>query len=243
MIDLYFWATPNGYKPLLLLEEAGITHRLVPVNLGEEAQLRASFSLISPNNRIPAITDDEVTVDDRPLRLFESGAILLYLADKVGRFVPTQTAQRAEVMQWLFWQMGGVGPMFGQNLHFTQYAPQRLPYAVDRYVTETRRLLSVLDWRLHDRPFVAGAYSIADMALHPWVRKHDALSVRLADYPNVQRWFEAIAQRPAVARAYVRGAESVSAAIAVGASGVSQNPPGSGAGNVDAPSRVHALPA
>lgn len=234
MIDLYFWPTPNGYKPLLLLEEAGIPYRLTTVDITVREQFRSEFLLISPNNKIPAITDSDVLVEGRPLRLFESGAILLHLAEKTGRFIPTATAQRAEVMQWLFWQVGGVGPMFGQNLHFTRYASQIVPYGIERYVTETRRLLQVLDWRLQEREFVAGDYSIADMAVYPWVVTHEALSIHLDDYRHVQRWFEQIAARPAVKHAYATGsqfhpAETIAAAVTNTARNVPQRRLESGA--------------
>jgi len=205
MIDLHFWNTPNGYKPLLLLEEANIAYRLQTVNIGADQQFRSEFLKIFPNNKIPAITDTDVIVDGRPLRLFESGAILLYLAEKSGQFLDTDISQRTETLQWLFWQMGGVGPMFGQNFHFSLSAPQRIDYAIDRFVSETDRLLSILDWRLNDREFVAGNYSIADMALYPWVVEHPSLSVDIADYANVSRWLDQIGQRLAVKRAYQIG--------------------------------------
>ena len=207
MIDLHFWNTPNGYKPLLLLEEANIAYQLRPVNIGADQQFRSEFLKISPNNKIPAITDADVTVDGRPLRLFESGAILLYLAEKSGQFLATEIAQRTETLQWLFWQMGGVGPMFGQNFHFSLSAPLRIDYAVERFVNETERLLSILDWRLNDREFVAGSYSIADMALYPWVVEHPSLSVDIANYPNVAHWLDRIGQRPAVKTAYQLGGQ------------------------------------
>lgn len=214
MIDLHFWNTPNGYKPLLLLEEAHIAYQLHPVNIGAEQQFRSEFLKISPNNKIPAITDTDITVDGRPLRLFESGAILVYLAEKSGQFLATETAQRTETLQWLFWQMGGVGPMFGQNFHFSLSAPERIDYAVERFVNETDRLLSILDWRLNDREFVAGDYSIADMALYPWVAEHPSLSVDISAYPNVSRWLDQIGQRPAVKRAYQIGQQVRAAAAA-----------------------------
>ncbi|RLA05278.1 MAG: thiol:disulfide oxidoreductase [Gammaproteobacteria bacterium] len=214
MINLYFWNTPNGYKPLLLLEEAHIDYQLHPVNIGAEQQFRSEFLKISPNNKIPAITDTEISVDGRPLRLFESGAILLYLAEKSGQFLNTDASQRAETLQWLFWQVGGVGPIFGQSFHFSLSASQHIDYAVDRFVNETSRLLSVLDWRLNDREFVAGNYSIADMALYPWVVEHPSLSIKINDYANVSRWLDLISQRPTVKRAYQIGQQVRAAAAA-----------------------------
>ena len=205
MIDLYFWNTPNGYKPLVLLEEANIAYQLHPVNIGTEQQFLSEFLKISPNNKIPAITDSSVEVEGRPLRLFESGAILLYLAEKSGQLLAHDISQRAETLQWLFWQMGGVGPMFGQNFHFSLSAPQKIDYAINRFVDETDRLLSILDWRLNDRDFVAHHYSIADIALYPWVTEHPSLSVDINNYPNVVRWLDLISQRPAVKRAYQIG--------------------------------------
>ena len=206
MIDFYFWTTPNGYKVLMFLEETGIPYRIVPVNISKDEQFEPEFLRISPNNKIPAIVDNSPAETGAPLSLFESGAILLYLAEKSGLFLPTDTHGRAEALQWLFWQMGGLGPMLGQNLHFGQYAPEKIPYAIDRYVNETGRLFKVLDKRLADREFIAGGYSIADMASYPWVFKHPYLQLGLEDYPNLKRWFETIEQRPAVVRAYEIGA-------------------------------------
>ncbi len=206
MIDLYFWTTPNGYKPLLFLEESGLPHRLKPVNISKGEQFHPAFLEISPNNRIPAIVDHEPREGDRPISVFESGAILQYLADKTGRFLPQDLAGRTETLQWLFWQMAGLGPMAGQNHHFSLYAPERIPYAIDRYVRETARLYGVLDRRLADRTFIAGeAYSIADMASYPWIVPHQAQDQDLADFPNLRRWFETVAARPATGRAYRRG--------------------------------------
>ncbi len=206
MIDFYFWTTPNGYKVLMFLEETGIPYRLVPVNISKGEQFKPEFLLISPNNKMPAIIDNSPGERGMPISLFESGAILLYLAEKSGRFLPKHIARRTEVLQWLFWQMGGLGPMLGQNLHFGQYAPNKIPYAINRYVNETSRLFKVLDQQLTDREFIAGDYSIADMASYPWVLKHPYLQVRLEDFPNVKRWFKAIEQRQAVSRAYEIGA-------------------------------------
>ncbi|MEW5888226.1 MAG: glutathione binding-like protein [Pseudomonadota bacterium] len=208
MIDLYFWTTPNGYKVLLFLEEAGLGHRIVPVNIGKGDQFKPEFLRISPNNRIPAIVDHAPADGGGPLSLFESGACLLYLAEKTGRFLPAGLRGRAEVLQWLFWQVGGLGPMAGQNHHFSHYAPEKLPYAIKRYVDETARLYAVLDKRLADRPFVAGGeYSIADMACYPWIVPYQRQGQKLEDFPHLQRWFETIAARPATVRAYARGKE------------------------------------
>ena len=206
MIDLYFWTTPNGYKIPLCLEEAGVAYNIVPVNISKGEQFYPGFLKISPNNRIPAIVDHAPAGGGSPISLFESGAILLYLAEKTGKFLPTDTAGRAEVLQWLFWQMGGLGPMAGQNLHFSAYAPETIPYAIERYENETRRLYGVLDRRLAGRDFVAGEdYSIADMAIYPWILTLERNQKRLDDFPNLKRWFGAIAARPATIRAYRKG--------------------------------------
>lgn len=207
MIDLYFWTTPNGYKPLLFLEETGLDHRLVPVNISKGDQFKPQFLAISPNNRIPAIVDYAPAGDGARLSVFESGAILLYLAEKTGRFLPRRLRGRVEVLEWLFWQMGGLGPMAGQNHHFAGYAPVKLPYAIDRYVRETGRLYGVLDKHLANRAFVAGdEYTIADMASYPWIVPHKRQSQNLDDFPHLKRWFETIKARPATVRAYERGA-------------------------------------
>ena len=206
MIDFYFWTTPNGYKVLMFLEETGITYRIIPVNISKGEQFDPEFLKVSPNNKMPAIVDDSPGESALPISLFESGAVLLYLAEKTGRFLPKTVAGRADVLQWLFWQMGGLGPMLGQNLHFGQYASEKIPYAIDRYVNETGRLFKVLDNRLKDREFIAGDYSIADMASYPWVFKHPYLQLQLKDFPNLKRWYDTIEQRSAVARAYEIGA-------------------------------------
>ena len=203
MIDLYYWATPNGHKITLFLEESGLEYRIVPVNIGKGEQFAPDFLKIAPNNRMPAIVDSDPPGDGDPVSLFESGAILLYLAEKSGRFLPTDLRGRAEVLQWLFWQMGGLGPMAGQNHHFSAYAPEKIPYAIDRYVKETARLYGVLDKRLADRAFMAGDdYSIADMASYPWIVPYERQGQDLADFPHLKRWFDAIAARPATVRAY-----------------------------------------
>ncbi len=202
MIELYFWTTPNGYKPLLLLEEAAIPYEIRPVNISAGEQFDPDYAKVSPNNKIPAIYDRE-----RDVKLFESGAILLYLADRYGAFVPSGEQERANVLQWLFWQVGGIGPIFGQNLHFGEYASEHIPYANERFVNETNRLLKVLDLALAGHDWIAGAtYSIADMAIYPWVLKHPVLQVSLIDFPRVAEWFARIAERPATARAYAIGA-------------------------------------
>jgi GST-like protein len=203
MIDLHYWTTPNGHKITLFLEESGLPYKVFPVNIGKKEQFAADFLKISPNNRIPAIVDNDPVDGGEPIALFESGAILLYLAEKTAQFMPAGLRAREEVLQWLFWQMGGLGPMAGQNHHFSQFAPEKLPYAIERYVDETARLYGVLDKRLADRAFVAGAdYSIADMAIYPWIVPHEWQRQDLADFPNVQRWFESIKARPATVRAY-----------------------------------------
>jgi GST-like protein len=205
MIDLYFWTTPNGYKPLIFLEETGIDHTLKPVNIAEGEQFESDFLEISPNNRIPAIVDHAPADGRKSVPVFESGAILHYLAEKTGRFLPEDPAGRAEVMQWLFWQMAGLGPMAGQNHHFRNYAPEKIPYAIDRYVNETARLYGVLDKRLGNREYVAREYSIADMAIYPWIAAHRSQGQDLDDFPNLKRWFEKVGRRPAVIRAYKKG--------------------------------------
>ena len=192
----------------MFLEEAGLPYRIIPVNISAGDQFKPEFLAIAPNNRIPAIVDHDVA--GGPVSLFESGAILLYLADKIGRFIPpaAQVQPRAEVLQWLFWQIGGLGPMAGQNHHFSQYAPEKIPYAINRYVNETNRLYGVLNKRLADRDFMAGsAYSIADMATYPWIVPHERQGQKLEDFPHLKRWFEAIRARPATERAYAKAKE------------------------------------
>jgi len=203
MIDLYYWTTPNGHKVSLFLEEAGLPYNVHPVNIGQGDQCKPDFLTIAPNNRIPAIVDQNPSDGGAPISLFESGAILLYLAEKTGQFIPKDLRGRQEALQWLFWQMGGLGPMAGQNHHFSQFAPEKIPYAIKRYVDETARLYGVLDRRLADRAFVAGEdYSIADMAIYPWIVSHKWQSQRLEDFPHIQRWFNSIKERPATVRAY-----------------------------------------
>lgn len=202
MIDLYYWTTPNGHKITLFLEEAGLPYKIHPINISRGDQFAPDFLKISPNNRIPAIVDQQPADGGAPISLFESGAILLYLAEKSGQFIPSDIRGRTDVLQWLFWQMGGLGPMAGQNHHFSAYAPERIPYATERYVKETNRLYGVLNKRLADREFVAGEYSIADMAAYPWIVPHQRQGQDLNDFPHLKRWFDAIASRPATQRAY-----------------------------------------
>ena len=205
MIDLYYWPTPNGHKITIFLEEAGMKYRIVPVNIGSGEQFKPEFLAISPNNRMPAIVDHAPADDGRPLPVFESGAILMYLAEKIGEFLPEAPRHKAEVSQWLFWQMAGLGPMAGQNHHFSHYAPEKLPYAIDRYVKETNRLYGVIDRRLADREFLAGDYSIADMAAYPWIVPYERQGQDLNEFPNLKRWFNAIQGRAAVQSAYEKG--------------------------------------
>lgn len=205
-IDLWYWPTPNGWKVTIALEEMELPYVLKPLNIGAGEQFTPDFQAISPNGRMPAIVDPD-SGDGQPLSIFESGAILQYLGLKSGRFYSQDVRGRAEVDQWLFWQVGGLGPMLGQNHHFVQYAPEPIPYAIDRYVKETNRLYGVLDRRLADRAFIAGNYSIADMAAYPWIVPHERQRQNLDDFPNLKRWFHAIKARPAVERAYARVAE------------------------------------
>ncbi|MDR0379698.1 MAG: glutathione S-transferase N-terminal domain-containing protein [Candidatus Accumulibacter sp.] len=202
MIDLHYWTTPNAHKVAIFLEEAQIPYRVVPVNISRGDQFQPDFLRISPNNRIPAIVDHAPADGGAPISIFESGAILLYLAEKTGRFIASDPRGRAETLQWLFWQMAGLGPMAGQNHHFSQYAPEKIPYAVDRYVKETNRLYGVLDRRLGDREFIAGDYSIADMAAYPWIVPWRKQQQNLEDFSHLKRWFETIQARPAVDKAY-----------------------------------------
>jgi GST-like protein len=201
MIDFYFSPTPNGLKVRLFLEEAELAHRIVPVSLGRGEQFRPDFLRISPNGKIPAIVDNAPADGTAPLSVFESGAILLYLAEKTGRFMPTDFRARMDVLQWLFWQVGGLGPMAGQIGHFNVFAPEKVPYAIDRYTRELHRLYGVLDRRLAGREYIAGDYSIADMACYPWILP-DRQGQSIDDFPHVRRWKAAIAARPAVVRAY-----------------------------------------
>ncbi|MDB4974198.1 MAG: thiol:disulfide oxidoreductase [Myxococcaceae bacterium] len=207
MIDLHYWTTPNGHKITLFLEETGLPYRIVPVHIGKGEQFAPDFLRIAPNNRIPAIVDHAPADGGAPLALFESGAILLYLADKTKQLIPQDLRGRNVALQWLFWQMAGLGPMAGQNNHFAHAAPEKIPYAIERYVKETSRLYAVLDKQLSGREFIAGEYSIADLASYPWIVAHERQQQKLADFPNLERWFHAIRARPATDRAYARAQE------------------------------------
>lgn len=202
MIELYYWTTPNGHKITIFLEEAGLDYKIVPINITKGEQFNPDFLKFSPNNRIPAIRDLAPTDGGEPLGVFESGAILEYLADKTGQFLPKAPRARFDVLQWLYWQMGGLGPMAGQNHHFVQYAPERIPYAMDRYIKETNRLYGVLNKKLAGKSYIAGEYSIADMACYPWIVPHERQQQKLEDFPHLKVWFERMAARPAVQRAY-----------------------------------------
>ncbi len=206
MINLYYWPTPNGHKITIFLEETGLPYRLSPVDIAHGDQFRPEFLTISPNNKMPAIVDDAPSDGGAPLAVFESGAILVYLAEKTGTLLPQDLRARITALEWLFWQVGGLGPMAGQNHHFAAYAPQKIPYAIERYVNETNRLYGVLDRRLAARDFIAGDYSIADIACYPWIVPHERQGQRLEDFPNLHRWFEHMRARPAVIRAYEKGA-------------------------------------
>jgi GST-like protein len=207
MIELYYWPTPNGHKITLFLEESGLDYEIHPVNIGAGDQFNPEFLKFSPNNRMPAIIDRAPADGGAPISVFESGAILLYLAEKSGKFLSTDVRGRFDTIQWLMWQMGGLGPMAGQNGHFNVYAPEKIDYAINRYVNETNRLYGVLDRRLEGREFIAGDYSIADMACYPWIVPHEAHKQDLNDFPNLKRWFERVAARPATIRAYEKGGE------------------------------------
>jgi GST-like protein len=207
MLDLYYWTTPNGHKITMFLEETGLPYKIMPVNIGKGEQFKSHFLAVSPNNRIPAVVDHAPADGGKPIALFESGAILLYLADKTGKFIARDLRGRTETIQWLFWQMGNLGPMAGQNNHFSNYAVEKLPYAIDRYRNEVNRLYGVLNKRLADRAFLAGEYSIADMASYPWIVPYERQGQKLEDFPDLKRWFEAIRARPAVVRAYEKAKE------------------------------------
>ncbi len=203
MIELHYWPTPNAHKLTLFLEETGLPFEIRRVNIGKGEQFFPDFLKISPNNRMPAIVDHAPADGGEPIALFESGAILLYLAEKTGQFIPADIRGRKAVLEWLFWQMAGLGPMLGQNHHFSVYAQEKIPYAIERYVNETARLYGVLDRQLADREFIIGAdYTIADMACYPWIVGWKRQQMQLTDYPNVHRWFDTIRARPATVRAY-----------------------------------------
>ena len=206
MIDLYFWTTPNGMKPLILLEELGLAYTVRPVNISTGEQFSRAFTRLSPNQKIPAIVDRAPADGGEQIALFESGAILHYLAEKSGRFLPNSLSRRSEVIQWLFWQMAGLGPTLGQYLHFAIYANQAIPYAQGRFGREKERLYQLLDDRLRDRDFIAGDYSIADMAAYPWIRRMEREGSQLDSFPNLNQWHETISRRSAVERAYEHAA-------------------------------------
>ena len=207
MIDLYYWTTPNGHKLTIFLEETGLPYKIFPVNIGKGEQFQRDFLAISPNNRIPAMIDHAPADGGKPVPVFESGAMLLYLADKTGQFIPRDLRARTQALEWLFWQMANLGPNSGQNNHFSNYAVEKIPYAMDRYRNEVNRLYGVLNRRLADRAFVAGDYSIADMASYPWIVPWERQGQKLEDFPHLKRWFEAIRERPAVKRAYEKAKE------------------------------------
>ena len=200
MIDLYTWPTPNGFKVSIALEEMGLDYKVIPVNIGAGDQFEPDYLKLNPNNKMPTIVDPDPGAGGGPFTVFESGAILIYLAEKTGMFMPDDRRGRSEVVQWVMFQMGSIGPMLGQAHHFRQYAPEPLPYAVERYTNEANRLYGVLEGRLEGRDFLAGDYSIADMAAMPWLRRPERQGVEINDYPNVERWRQSILDRPAVER-------------------------------------------
>jgi GST-like protein len=208
MIELHYWPTPNGWKISIALEEMEIPYEIHPVNIGRGEQFSSTFLAISPNGRMPAIVDRDPADGGEPLSVFETGAILIYLAEKCGRFLPADARGRAEVLQWLMWQMGGLGPMLGQNGHFKLYAPERIPYAIERYTNEAERLYGVLDRQLAEREYICGDYSIADMACWPWVITYRSQGIELDDkFPNVRRWYDHLKERPGLRRGYEIGRE------------------------------------
>ena len=205
-IELHYWPTPNGHKITIMLEETGLPYEIVPVNIGKGDQFKPQFLAISPNNRMPAIVDPNGP-GGKPISVFESGAILQYLGRKTGSFYPAEERARVEVEQWLYWQMGGLGPMAGQAHHFRNYAPEKIKYGIDRYTNEVNRLYGVMNTRLKDRDFLAGEYSIADMASYPWVRPYKNQGQDLAEFPNLEKWYKRMHGRPAVAKAVKVGEE------------------------------------
>ncbi len=209
MIDLHYWPTPNGWKITIALEEMGLPYRVLPVNIGRGEQFKPDFLAISPNNRMPAIVDDDPPGGGTPVSVFESGAILLYLADKTRSFIPDDLRGRVAVHEWLMWQMGGLGPMMGQANHFVHYAPEKIAYGMERYTKEVERLFGVMERRLADRDYLAGEYSVADMAAFPWARLHDRLNIDAASFPRVAAWLARIDQRPAVQRALKVGKDAI----------------------------------
>jgi len=207
MIDVHYWPTPNGWKVTIFLEEAGLKYKIIPVNIGAGEQFKPEFLRISPNNRMPAIVDREPPGGGAPITIFESGAILQYLAEKTSKFMPKDARGKYDVLQWVNWQMGGLGPMCGQNHHFAAYAPEKIPYAINRYVNETNRLYGVLNKQLAGRDYIAGEYSIADMMCWPWIVPYERQGQKLEDFPNLKRWFERMKARPGVERGYAVGKE------------------------------------
>jgi GST-like protein len=205
MIDLYYFPTPNGDKIAIFLEETGLEYRFIRIDIFNNEQFSPEFLQISPNNKIPAIVDHCPADGGQPISIFESGAILIYLAEKTGRFFSKNFREKMETLQWLFWQVAGLGPMAGQNHHFSRYAPEKIQYALDRYIKETKRLYSVLEKRLTGREFIVDEYSIADMAIYPWIALHEWQSQDLAIFPQIKRWLLNIQNRPAVKRAYTKG--------------------------------------
>jgi GST-like protein len=207
VIELYYWPTPNGWKISIALEEMGLPYEVKYVNIGRGEQFKPEFLAISPNNRMPAIVDRAPAGGGAPVSVFESGAILIYLADKSGKFLPRELRGRVRVLEWLMWQMGGFGPMLGQNHHFRSYAPEKIQYAIDRYTNEARRLYGVLDKQLAGRDWICGDYSIADMACWPWAVPHERQGITLDEFQNVRRWYDAMKERPGVRRGFDVGAE------------------------------------
>lgn len=208
MIDVYFWTTPNGYKVTIMCEEVGLKYNVIPVNIRTGDQFKPEFLKLCPNNKIPAIVDDEGPAG-KPISMFESGAILMYLAEKTGKLMPQEMRPRYEVVQWLMFQMANVGPMFGQCTHFRRAAPEQIKYAIDRYTNEARRIWGVMNKRLAEVEYLAGEYSIADIATYPWCRRHDWHDISLDEFPNAKRWYKAIEARPAVQRGMAVMAEQV----------------------------------
>jgi GSH-dependent disulfide-bond oxidoreductase len=206
-IDVYYWPTPNGWKVTILLEELGAPYNIIPINIGKGEQFKPEFLKLSPNNRMPAIVDHEPLGGGGPLTIFESGAILEYLAEKHGKFMPKEPRGKYEVLQWLYWQMANLGPNSGQANHFRHYAPEKIAYGINRYTDEVNRLYGVMNTRLADREYLAGAYSIADMASWPWVVPYERMGQNLNDFPHMKRWFETLKARPAVDRGYAVGQE------------------------------------
>ena len=213
MIDVYFWMTPNGYKVTIALEELGMPYNVIPINIGKGDQFKPEFLKVSPNNKIPAIVDHDGP-GGKPIPLFESGAILIYLAEKSGKLMPKEARGRYNVLEWLMFQMASVGPMLGQAHHFRRYAPEQIQYAIDRYTNEAKRIYNVIDKRLAEAPYLAGDYSIADIATYPWLRPHKWQGQQLEDFPHLKRWLESVRARPAVVRAYDKAKE------------INPNPPG-----------------